>query len=529
MLKTLSKFASKSILAFVNRQLRSIRRKAFQYALASGFQRLEPRRVLTVQGIFDAATGNLSVNITPGGNTSATLAGLDATNYFLDIDGNSQFDPGSDLFGIKADLKNILVNGTADPLGNIGSFTWRDHLGSSFQLDRILASDLASISLDLVAQVSVAQDSALRASHSITIENTASPSDPAKPFLRFANNLTLDAASNNGTILVDLDYQLTVDQDASFQATQGSIRLSDIDANTFHAVARGDILDADSGVDSTDIRANLVSLTSTTGSIGNALSDILKADIATTTQQSLEIASRSHGIFSSSFVATQGTVSIHTDEFPLSVDTNKLWLVSDSDINATDLSGLSSRVTDLALVINPASMTPSSLIALPDSLSIAGDLRIESHAVTASDASIDLEANRILWKSIQEAELTITANQVDAESVNALKILSTDTIRIADLDNNLVGLRAKGHLAFETAQGSIFVDSLIVGNQSTNVLIKTNANGTIQANAMIQSGSGNITLSSREALVLEDRIRTAAPGSIVLESQGSITLGATST
>ncbi|MFM7931828.1 MAG: hypothetical protein ACKO9Q_29310, partial [Pirellula sp.] len=525
MLKAFSKAASKSIVAFVQLQLRNLRRRAFHRALASGFQRLEPRRVLTVQGIFDAASGNLSVNITPGDNTTATIGSLDASQFFLDVDGNSQFDNnGLDLFGFKSDLKNIIITGTADPLANIGRFVWQDHSGSTYQLDQLSANDLSSISLDLTSRVSVLQNSNLQASSSVVIHNTDLPLDPNNTFLRFSNDLNVNASGPNGSIFVNLDYTITVDGTLNLQASQGTIALSDIDAKELTANARGNITDADSGLDTLDIRADKVTLTSTTGSIGGPLSNILSANAQSTNAQALEIAARTPGSLDSSFIATQGTVSIFGSEFPSIVDTNKLWIGSDANIQATNLSGISSRVGDLALIIDPANNMAGGVLSLPDSLAVNGDLRIQANSVTASDGSIDLQANRVLWNSIQDAEFTITANQIDAQSLNSLRIKSTQAIIVSDLNNDQSGLQALGTLALETQQGSITLNALVNGNGSTDILLQALAGG-IVANSNIESGSGDITLSSQDALVIGNRIRTAAPGSIVLESQGSVTIG----
>ena len=528
MLKAFSKSISKSILALVKNHVRNLRRRSLQRAIHSTFQRLEPRRVLTVQGVFDAISGNLSVNITPGGNTDATLGALDANQFFLDIDGNNSFDAG-ELVGAKSDLKSILVTGTSDPLGNLGTFTWKDHLGSSFQLDRILASDLAKISLDLLGQISVAQDSSLHASESITLQNSVPAANPMDHFLTFEKGLNLKASGNDASIFINLDYTLTINQFASFQANQGSIYLSDIDANAIEVISRDGVFDSDITADSIDIRANQISLVSTTGSIGQPLTDILSADISTTNQGAIEIAARSPGSLVSNYIATQGTVSIHSQEFPNFVDTNQLWLASDSGINASDLSGLSTRITDLALVANPSSPTAAGILELPDLMTVSGDLRIFANEVIASDSTIDLQADRVLWNTRQAATFSITANQLDAQSQESLLIHSNGAIRVADLNNDLVGLSASGHLALESQQGSITVESLIDAIGPTNILLQTLDSGTIVLNAGIQSGTGNITLSSRDALWVESPIITSGPGTIVLESPNTITLGANST
>jgi len=148
MFKALSKLATHSLAKLASQQLRKLRRKAFEAEIAQGFQRLEPRRVLTVQAIFDPGLGSLSVDITPGGNTQATLAGLDASQFFVDTDGNAQFDLGVDLLGDKSSLRSLSVHGTSTPLGNLGEFIWKDQFQSNWSLDQISINNLNAITLD---------------------------------------------------------------------------------------------------------------------------------------------------------------------------------------------------------------------------------------------------------------------------------------------------------------------------------------------------------------------------------------------
>ena len=171
MFKAFSKLATDSLAKLASQQLRKLRRKAFEAEIAQGFQRLEPRRVLTVQAIFDPGLGSLSVDITAGGNTQATLAGLDASQFFVDTDGNSQFDLGVDLLGDKSLLRSLTVNGTSSPLGNLGEFIWKDQFQSNWALDQVSINNLNTIALDVLGQTPVAQDALLSASNSIQLIN----------------------------------------------------------------------------------------------------------------------------------------------------------------------------------------------------------------------------------------------------------------------------------------------------------------------------------------------------------------------
>jgi hypothetical protein len=64
----------------------------------------------------------------------------------------------------------------------------------------------------------------------------------------------------------------------------------------------------------------------------------------------------------------------------------------------------------------------------------------------------------------------------------------------------------------------------ISANGSGDVLLQTINSGTIVTNAEVRSGTGNITLNSRDPLTLVDRLRTSAPGTIYVTSAGDVTV-----
>ena len=231
MFKALSKLATHSLAKLASQQLRKLRRKAFEAEIAQGFQRLEPRRVLTVQAIFDPGLGSLSVDITPGGNTQATLAGLDASQFFVDTDGNAQFDLGVDLLGDKSSLRSLTVHGTSTPLGNLGEFIWKDQFQSNWSLDQVSINNLNAITLDVLAQTHVAQDALLSASNSIQLIN-------------FSVAGELNVSTVGGSVLID-----------------------NLQSDSLVVVANSDILQADSDRNDFDIYSNHTTLTSQSGSI----------------------------------------------------------------------------------------------------------------------------------------------------------------------------------------------------------------------------------------------------------------------
>jgi hypothetical protein len=207
-MKRLAGSVARMLHCAVSSQLKKYRRRALEAELSHCFQRLEPRRVLTVNGVFDAVTGVLNVEISAGGNTTAVLrdqAGDDAS-FFLDENNNGIFNPGVEVGGLKADLRQLLVNGVGGV--DIGTFQWLDLslLGSPMRYN------LQSLSIDGVQSVvletraTIANASTIEASDAITFGSIASGNQ-----LIFQNNLILEATGPAGQIISTANAQLRVD------------------------------------------------------------------------------------------------------------------------------------------------------------------------------------------------------------------------------------------------------------------------------------------------------------------------------
>jgi len=272
MLKAFSKLASKSLISVVEKQLRKLRRKAFEAEFARGFQKLEPRRVLTVQAVFDPGLGSLSVDIAAGGNTQATLAGLDANQFFLDTDGNAQFDLGSDVIGDKSALKSLDVRGA-----NLGEFLWKDHWNSNWGLDRITANQLASITFDVVGKVQVAQASVLSATDSVQLVYSGATPAPIDAYMQFGSDLQIESLGNplgavlNTGVVLNTGYEFSVSGALDVSAFGGTVSIGNLQASTLEVFATKDILQADSDVSDFDIQAQHSILQSETGSINASI------------------------------------------------------------------------------------------------------------------------------------------------------------------------------------------------------------------------------------------------------------------
>ncbi|MFY7892299.1 MAG: beta strand repeat-containing protein, partial [Pirellula sp.] len=206
----------------------------------------------------------------------------------------------------------------------------------------------------------------------------------------------------------------------------------------------------------------------------------------------------------------------------INAGTGQVYLQASGDIKDSDSSANSTNV-----VASAAAMRAGGKIGNSDTGSSSGSINRNAIGTQVSG----LAAQSATGIYIQETDgLTIDSVSVSSSQVNFNSTRTALSQVLEDLTTT-----NNGPVKLQSLAGSITVNAGTTGTNGItahgtgDILLQTLSNGTIVANAMIQSGSGNISLSSREALVLEDRIRTSGPGSIVLESQGSITLGATST
>ncbi|MCU0707281.1 MAG: hypothetical protein MUF23_03220, partial [Pirellula sp.] len=192
-----------------------LRRRALIAEISHCFQRLEARRVLTVNGAFDAVTGLLQVDITAGGNTHAALRqqDVDADRFFLDENADSIFDPLTEVGGLKSDLRELTVRGIG--LGSVGVFQWVDPAASNspvlYNLKSLSIQNLESVLFQ--TRASIENDSSVSASHSIAIESVASGNQ-----LEFGQNLTLLATGSSGQITTGANALWSVTGVASLSA-----------------------------------------------------------------------------------------------------------------------------------------------------------------------------------------------------------------------------------------------------------------------------------------------------------------------
>ena len=140
--------------------------------------------------------------------------------------------------------------------------------------------------------------------------------------------------------------------------------------------AQNNIIDNDTGVDSLDLRGNDVTLTATTGSIGSTSNEIFRENV-----NPIEIVATGNLTANAplGLVAIDATVTGTTTITAISG-----WVQSNGNINVV---GQVFTVTNLAFIADADNNGVGTLF-LDNTLTIAGDLRIEGADIVAADGSI---------------------------------------------------------------------------------------------------------------------------------------------
>ena len=251
-MKKIAQRLAAAVRNFLQNQQKKLRRRALSSQLSHNFSRLEPRRVLSVGATFVDATGVLTVNITSGGNTDASLL-VDATgnNFFLDEDGDQTFDQdlvtpaNSEKSGALTALREVIVNGAA----GVGSFLWRGDFTTSNALQSVLVQTVNSATIEATANVI----------NSATFSSVASSI--------FSGSLSTGGDLSGAATGADGDLQVS----GSIRASNGNITLSAADSVLFNATGFASITNV----------GNVSVIANSDGADGNGLDEIRMSDGAT--------------------------------------------------------------------------------------------------------------------------------------------------------------------------------------------------------------------------------------------------------
>ena len=158
-----------------------------------------------------------------------------------------------------------------------------------------------------------------------------------------------------------------------------------------------------------------------------------------------------------------------------------------------------------------------------------GNFNLNRNAITTQVATLAAISNSGIY--IQERD-GVTIDRVST-TVNRVNFNSSNPAQTQSLED--LTTRVNGPILLQSLSGSIVVNPGSSGgpginaNGSGNILLQTLNSGTIITNADVQSGTGNITLASKDALTIDQRLKTSGPGSIYLTSQSDLSINALDT
>ncbi len=121
----------------------------------------------------------------------------------------------------------------------------------------------------------------------------------------------------------------------------------------------------------------------------------------------------------------------------------------------------------------------------------------------------------------------VTVDRIDT-NISEVHFNSTTT-NLSSSTEDLVTTN-QGPIKLLSLQGDIVINPGTLGSPGVtasgngDILLQTGLSGTLIANADIVSGSGDINVVTRGDLTLGDRLKTTAPGTIYLSSQGAVTI-----
>jgi hypothetical protein len=158
-------------------------------------------------------------------------------------------------------------------------------------------------------------------------------------------------------------------------------------------------------------------------------------------------------------------------------------------------------------------------------------------------SNVDLNRNAISTRVDRLAAIGATGIYLQEQDGVTIDRISTTIQRVnfnstsAGLQQNLEDLTttSNGPILLQSLAGDIRVNSGTAGTSGIsaqgagNVLLQTLNSGTIILGADILSGSGNITLASKDALTIDQRLKTSGPGSLYLVSQSDLSIAALNT
>ncbi len=402
------------------------------------------------------ANNNVTLSATAGNITSGTIQG---TNGFVSITAtNGDVTIGSITAGTTVTIltpAGSINDAQNDALVDISAggaiaLTARDEIGGLAADGRL---ELAAGSV-LTANSTTAGDIFLRGLGALTLTSVTTANGAIDVIA--AGNILAHNVSSVGT---DTDAN-----DVRLNSTTGDVLIRTVEAGpNFGDVtitAQLSIGDNDIVPDSLDVRGNDIILTATNGSIGITSTNIFVAAV-----DPIEVSATNNLTAN----ALNGVVALDASlAGTLTLNSPTAWVQSNGDLDA---SALVLNVTNLALIAD-ADKNGTGTLTVGNAVTVLGDLRLEGEDVVATDGTIDLQANRLLFFSGTTETIRTNVQQMDVTIDGTATIQSAVAVELIDLDRDNVAvqtLSATGNINVD-AQGNILVsDDLIAGNDLSAV------------------------------------------------------------
>ena len=362
---------------------------------------------------------------------------------------------------------------------------------------------------------------------------------------------TLSAAVGSGGLFVLESSAIAIDQTASIIVNRVALDGSSVSASDS---AQSDLISAGNTV-----------LNTTAGSITVNQGNLNDSGVLVTGNLLLNAGGTSDLIVNAKIVSTAGNISLNASRDIVQHDgisaqgTGKsIDMLASHDISM-DLSSLTQSANGNLLLQAGNNVTLESLVAGSGNISVTAIAGNIADLDTLGDTEIDISGAGLLLKAgngigsgsvalgitvstltasagaggmyLNETDgltlgtLTVQANRVDATGATTLTTNAAQSDLITSANGNIVLVSNSGTLSLNDGDSN---SSAVSANGSGNVLIAAlGSNATLSINAGVNSGSGNVTLSTTNALTVGAAVNLSAGAGaslLMTSSAGAVTL-----
>ncbi|WP_416546172.1 hypothetical protein ACHEXK_11130 [Limnohabitans sp. DCL3] len=520
-------------------------------------QAINAGKSITVNADVSSEAGNLSVlaglDLTLGANADLRITGATPGTASMDAEATA----GALLMSASSTMSSAgtgatarLLAGTSVTVGDISVASGAVSItaGSSIlDADPVTTTndtdpDITAVSLRLNAGTVIADS----VNHLETTVGTLTASSAGSVYLLEADDLTVGsvavsvnrvgsaAAVSTVTDAAQADVRTSLNGAIVLRSTAGSVTLNDGDADGVAISANGSgnvLVQAINAGKSITVNADVSS------EAGN-LSVLAGLDLTLGANADLRITGATPGTASMDAEATAGALLMSASSTMSSAGTGA---------TARLLAGTSVTVGDISVASGAVSITAGSSILDADPVTTTNDTDPDITAV-----SLRLNAGTVIADSVNHLETTV--GTLTASSAGSVYLLEADDLTVGSVavSVNRVGSAAavstvtdaaqadvrtslNGAIVLRSTAGSVTLNDgnadgvAISANGSGHVLLQAQGAGSdLSVNAMVQSGTGHITLKATDAIDVSANVKTASIGNLSVSAGGALTqLGST--